>query len=647
MNTLDAVADFPPCARQMLTRGIRGDGREVLFFKLCLHFKARSFSKEEALDLLLFVNSNAVYPALAEEVVERELKKAYARDEDFGCGTALLSDYCDKTCDLYPGDTSDAGQLMVSFKDVEKGEYKFKHGTCLFELSGFAIFRGSGRASVTLSRGGELVHRDMLSFASSPQRQRYVAAATKAGVNGLNVNQDLIDIESIVLEMRRRTAMMSMLEEKKKYALTPGEEQAAKEWLSHNPFLLETILSLVSRFGVVGEERSILLIYLLLTSRLLPTPVSAITKGESSTGKSHVIGQVLKIFPDSEVLTFTRSTGAALYHGAPDEYRYKVLYFAEAAGMNEEQANLAVRSLQSEASLSLRISVKDPNTGAWQAETKKVQGPCAVITTTTESMLYKDNETRCFSIYSNDSEEQTSDVLSHIGLKAADKLLPPPTKEEVQPVSNAQLLLTTHRGQKVVVPFANRITDVLPCESARIRRDAERFLNLICASAMIHRYHRKSENKVLFANLADYYIAKEIGRQALFQSLHELGPQAERLFQWVEGQIVLKNEGEKPIMDFSNYESFKEDWIVTYDEIAEGLNVSKRWIQTWIKQLYHSEHLINLARGKKGRSARITLGPKSFVEEVTLPPVRELMDAYPCDEELIYSPLGLEVDLDK
>jgi hypothetical protein len=59
----------------------------------------------------------------------------------------------------------------------------------------------------------------------------------------------------------------------------------------------------IQRAGLAGESESARIVYLSLTSRLLPwgiatnRPVSAMPKGTSSSGKSHLVGLVLRFFP--------------------------------------------------------------------------------------------------------------------------------------------------------------------------------------------------------------------------------------------------------------------------------------------------------------------------------------------------------------
>src|SRR5258707_12445254 len=54
--------------------------------------------------------------------------------------------------------------------------------------------------------------------------------------------------------------------------------------------------------GLVGEERTAQLQYLMLTSRLLRKPVSGVVKGLSSTGKSFTTECVVELFPDEAKL---------------------------------------------------------------------------------------------------------------------------------------------------------------------------------------------------------------------------------------------------------------------------------------------------------------------------------------------------------
>ena len=62
--------------------------------------------------------------------------------------------------------------------------------------------------------------------------------------------------------------------------------------------ILDLVIGVGRRMGVVGEDRAIKLLYLAATSRLLDRPVSLVIKGPSSAGKSYVVERTLSLFPN-------------------------------------------------------------------------------------------------------------------------------------------------------------------------------------------------------------------------------------------------------------------------------------------------------------------------------------------------------------
>jgi hypothetical protein len=56
---------------------------------------------------------------------------------------------------------------------------------------------------------------------------------------------------------------------------------------------------------LVGETKNVKLLYLCLTSRVLPKPVSVVVSALSSTGKSFLASTVLKFFPPDSYIDFT------------------------------------------------------------------------------------------------------------------------------------------------------------------------------------------------------------------------------------------------------------------------------------------------------------------------------------------------------
>jgi hypothetical protein len=117
--------------------------------------------------------------------------------------------------------------------------------------------------------------------------------------------------------------------------------------------------------GLVGEDRTAQLMYLCLTSRLFPEPVSSVVKGQSSVGKSYTIDQVLAFFPEEAYLEFTAMSEHALVYDKRD-FAHRTIVIFEAVALREQreksESNLTayfVRSLLSEGRIRYPVTQKN------------------------------------------------------------------------------------------------------------------------------------------------------------------------------------------------------------------------------------------------------------------------------------------------
>jgi hypothetical protein len=98
----------------------------------------------------------------------------------------------------------------------------------------------------------------------------------------------------------------------------PHEPWAGCERLARSPNILEEFAATLRSQGVVGEERAAKLLYLVLTTRFLDRPVSAVVKGPSSGGKSHLVESVLKFFPGGSNRTYRKLFASLTFERRPD-----------------------------------------------------------------------------------------------------------------------------------------------------------------------------------------------------------------------------------------------------------------------------------------------------------------------------------------
>ena len=135
-------------------------------------------------------------------------------------------------------------------------------------------------------------------------------------------------------------------------AQAAAEAHRAEAWaqcaeLAQQPRILDHFALALESCGVVGERRTAKLLYLVGVSRLLARPVSAVVKGPSSAGKSHLTERVLQFFPCSAYYALSAMSERALAY-SEESLQHRVLVVYEAVGLEGNFASYLVRSLLSE-----------------------------------------------------------------------------------------------------------------------------------------------------------------------------------------------------------------------------------------------------------------------------------------------------------
>jgi hypothetical protein len=282
--------------------------------------------------------------------------------------------------------------------------------------------------------------------------------------------------------------------------------QAAPEWAADEA-LLDRFAVAVSGAGLVGERTTAQLLYLAFTSRLLDKPVSVGIKGLSSSGKSFVAEVVGGFFPDEAVLKFTAMSGRALIYN-DDDYRHRMILFYEAEGLREgaeeDWTAYFVRTLLSEGRIDYPVTVRDPATGKFTVQHVTKEGPTGLIFTTTRANVHPENETRVLTVTSDDSTQQTKNVLRAL----ADERPAPSLDDWVQ----LQLWLQDNvAGVQVTIPYSDALAQLIPPVAVRLRRDFAQVLSLIRAHALLHEGSRlRNDEGLVVATFNDYEVVREL-----------------------------------------------------------------------------------------------------------------------------------------
>jgi hypothetical protein len=325
-------------------------------------------------------------------------------------------------------------------------------------------------------------------------------------------------------------------------AMTAEERTAAGELLA-DPRLLERILADLETCGLVGEETNKLTGYLAAVSRKLDKPLAVMVQSSSAAGKSALMEGILSLVPDEERVQYSAMTGQSLFYMGETDLKHKVLAIAEEEGA--ERASYALKLLQSEGKLSIASTGKDPSTGRLVTHEYRVEGPSAILLTTTAIDLDEELLNRCVVLAVDESREQTRAIHR---VQRQSRTLEGLARRRAR----ARLLKLHQDAQRLLRPLAvrNPYAEALTFldDSTRTRRDHEKYLTLIDALALLHQ--RQREVKVgrvdgerleyVEVTLADIEVANRLADEVLGRTLDELPPQTRRLLLLVEEMVAAR-----------------------------------------------------------------------------------------------------------
>jgi hypothetical protein len=362
-------------------------------------------------------------------------------------------------------------------------------------------------------------------------------------INGITKEAIKHDVDHCIWE--QPIVIENDVTEDKVIELTEEEKKEALSLLNDRK-LITRFIETTELLGTVGETVNKVMLYMTMTSRRQDSPASVTVKGESSAGKSYLVNTVTPFFPPEDILEFTQITPKALFH-RKTSLKHKILIIHERPGA--EAADYSIRILQSEKKLTFTMPVKDKTSGEFESKDFQVDGPIAYIETTTKTHLHSENETRCFDIYVDESEEQTKRIHQVLNRKHEIEALD--HEKLLRPWINAQRLLEPY---PVYVPYMEYIK--FPTKPVRVRRDKLKFISLIEVSAFLRQHIREKRivngRESIVATIDDYRVAHRLIVKILESVLEGLSPKVKELLEAVK-QITNKDFTKKDILEIISW----------------------------------------------------------------------------------------------
>jgi DNA primase len=399
-----------------------------------------------------------------------------------------------------------------------------------------------------LAARGEAFYVDTLDLYSAKQRQSYIThAALELQVREEILKTDLGRVLMRLEALQEAAVVKTLSPEPVGPKMSEAEREAALALLT-SPHLIDRILADFETCGLVGESTNKIVGYLAAVSRKLDKPLGVVIQSSSAAGKTSLMDAVLAFVPPEDKVKYSAMTGQSLFYMGETNLKHKVLAIVEEEGAS--RASYALKLLQSEGELTMASTGKDPQSGNLITQQYRVEGPVALLLTTTARDLDEELMNRCLVLAVDEGREQTRSIHRlQRERRTLEGLLAKKEREEAIVLhQNAQRLL---RPLDVLNPYAQHLS--FPDQTTRLRRDHEKYLTLIDTVAFVHQhqrevkvYRRPGQGEQLIeyieVELEDIELANRIAHEVLGRSLDELPPQTRRLLSLMDQHVATESE---------------------------------------------------------------------------------------------------------
>ena len=388
-----------------------------------------------------------------------------------------------------------------------------------------------------------------------------------------DVNETLqLHTEEIFLELLEKRNFLFSSEEKpiEKIKVTEAEPRAEPktiiEFLEQKG-LLQELNKLIEKSGIIGEENSRMLLFLIIISYLNKNPLHALVQGSSGSGKTHIISRIADLMPQEDVLRFTRITESSLYNWGEFDLFQKIIIIEDLDGLKED-ALYALREFISNQVLRSSVTIKDKK-GNNKSSHKIVKGQFSSLSATTKGETYEDNMSRSFLLAVDESKEQTQRIIQYQNKRNAGEVS---SDEQQKAINFVQKLVRNLKYYEVINPYATKLN--LPEKVHKIRRLNEMYQAVIKQVTLLNQYQRKlTKDNQLITEIEDIEQATEVLFESIVLKVDELDGSLRQFFERLKKFV--KND--------------KEEFLQR--EIRQEFNLSKTQLQRYINTLLELEYI--------------------------------------------------------
>lgn len=398
----------------------------------------------------------------------------------------------------------------------------------------------STKGILMVSTDNSTLHCDTIDLASEKKRIEFIKKLTTKypGICTEDVQQDMLDKAALILESKRRADENVMVADNvEPLDNTPQEVKDTACEMLKSESLFELISTDIADIGIAGEEDLALMLYVIMTSRLLDKPLSAIVQGSSASGKSYLIETVADLMPPEALVQAHDFSDQALYYLPKGSLEHRIVISGERVQEHRskdgcaEDNTKAFREMVASGELRKAVTVKGPS-GVPKTVTIHQPGPIAYLESSTAAYIHDEDATRLLPLATDESADQTKRIVETQRQRAKGKMINESMRQEI--------VCRHNTIQRLLMPVAVRIPYIdsisLPVANIATRRTFEQLVYAIKSVALLRQYQKPEETteEYIEADEIDYMIAYRLMNSVLARKYTSINLQSRDLLQMIQ-----------------------------------------------------------------------------------------------------------------
>lgn len=329
-------------------------------------------------------------------------------------------------------------------------------------------------------------------------------------------HDDQLDVQSNVQQDVQSNVQLDIQQ-----ALTAQKSQKIDEFFNITPIKRLNCVKEILDFYIIGEDKNKLLLFFLLLGDFHPDLMTTVLyRGDPSSGKSHVVESVLKLFPEKYLYSINSATAAALKYDVELRGK-KILFLKEIA---EQSEIIEFLKFFYSDNIVHKETVRDTQTNAFSVISHDYD-KLGIVTTFSFENIQLDLIDRSWVLNPNAQHSQTKNIIEFLIDNEANLIGRLDNKKIImdKALFISECIETLDFDFLVYLPYIKVLKKIFPGTNLNERRDVAKIIKLIKIITLWNQKNRKTlikqGERYLFSEMEDLEIAMNISEDIFIHQI--------------------------------------------------------------------------------------------------------------------------------